>query len=210
MKTPSFLIAVAPFVFLLIASSPAMANFTGVHRGTSGGKDKVVIPNQAPDTTIALTVATTTIRPVTFNDCGWGKLTDSASAPVTAIDTGGSLTFNFAGRTTATTPPSFTQCFLNTQPQGAVVKVGNVLYLNSGITNLGTINLSVTSEKSINAKVNSCGFASVSITPTRPLTRFSVGGVVYNLVSLPTTVNGLLYCRKTGGVAIAYRPLGGF
>lgn len=203
------LLAAIPFLFFLINSPPAIASFAGVHRGTSGGSDRVIIPNQTPDTTIALTVGSTEIKPVSpaADTCGIARLQDSATNPIVGIEG-----VNFAGRTTeATVPSGYTPtglCSSSLKPNGSVVKVGNAYYI--WFDQYGTFNLRVSYGKVSNVKVNSCGFGSIAITPTRPLTNFSIGGVTYTLASLPTTTSGGLYCRKNGGTSIAYRPLGGF
>ena len=198
------LAAIAPLLFLLVSSPPAMASF--VHRDTSGGRNRVVIPNQTPNTTITLTVGTTEIRPVSpaANTCGIARLQDSATNPIVGIEG-----VNFVGRTTeATVPSGYTPtglCSDSLKPAGSVVKVGNAYYI--WFDQYGTFNLQVSYGKVSNVKVNSCGFGSIAITPTRPLTNFSSGGVAYTLASLPIAANGFLYCRKTGGVAITYRTL---
>jgi hypothetical protein len=205
-----FTIALLP----LLSQNAIAAGFDGIHRSTFGGKDKIFIPNQPPNTTVALTVGSEEIRSVAFtaNTCGIGRLQDSASKPITGVETGGSLVFNFAGRTTeATIPSGYTTgvCAGSSKPRGSVVKVGNAIYLWAGEYN--TLNLRVLSGKVSNVKINACGFGSIAITPTRPLTNFTLGGTNYTLATLPTTTNGALICRKdAAGNGISFVPLAGF
>jgi hypothetical protein len=210
-----FTIALLP----LLSQNAIAAGFDGIHRSTFGGKDKIFIPNQTPNTTVSLTVETSELKPVNFTNanCGIVRLADSPTKPITAIDTGGSLTFNFAGKITDTVPPpGYSTGVCQTFPspgyrtQGTVVKVGNALYLYANAP-LGAINLRVSYGKTSNVKINACGFGAIAITPTRPLTNFIFAGTAYTLTNLPTTTNGALICRKdAAGNGISFVPLAGF
>ncbi|MEG4420820.1 hypothetical protein QUA70_19835 [Microcoleus sp. LAD1_D5] len=201
----------------LIAILPqvATASFNGVHRSTVNGKERVVIPGQTPEASIEITTLNTRSRSLTLNNCGWGKFTESTTAPVASLVAGGSTLSIAPGvaptcvKETTSTGAVFYSTN-NTGPTGTVVKAANVIWVRGGTT-IGAYAIDVNTNKISKAKSNKCGVASFTITATRPLTNFTHSGTNYTLASLPSTTNGGLICRNssTGG-AIAFAPLSGF
>ncbi|MEG4065431.1 hypothetical protein [Microcoleus sp. SVA1_A1] len=202
----------------LIAILPqvASANFNGVHRSTVNGREKVVIPGQTPETSIEITTLNTKARVLTLNNCGWGKFTESATAPVASIVAGGSTLSIGTGaaptcvRSTTTTGAVYYADSNSADAVGTAIKAANVIWVKGGST-LGAYAIDVNTNKISKAKANKCGVASFTITATRPLTTFTHSGTNYTLASLPATTNGGLICRNssTGG-PIAFVPVTGF
>ena len=209
-----FTIAAVSSLALLTAMAPAMASFSSVHKSSFGGKDKVIVPGQAPDAVVTLTSPVTAVKPLTLNNCGWSKVTESTTAPVQSLSLGGSTLSIVAGAAPtcvkAVAPATGYVDSNAGDPVGTAVKVANVIWIKGGSA-LGAASVDVITNKLINSKANACGFASFTVSPTRTLASFIFGGSTLSANSVPTTTGGGMICRKNStGTGVVFVPLGGF
>lgn len=195
----------------------AQASFSSVHRSTVNGKERVVIPGQTPDSRVEIATVRTAPRSVTMNNCGWGKFTESATASLIAIRSGGVTRSISSGpaptcvRETTTTGVVFYSTS-NTGAIGTVVRDGTTIWVRGGSGGgpYAPYAIEVDTSRVAGAKANACGVASFTVSDNRPLTTFNFNGTNYTLSSLPATSNGGLICRRTQAGAIAFAPLSGF
>jgi hypothetical protein len=182
----------------------ARADYTTVHKVTENGVTTVFFPATANTQVAVKTSKLPTTSLLTLNNCGWAKISNSATAPVVNI-TGGST--NFAGKTSGAPPVCVKQAdgtYFDSNSAaavGTVVDASTVLWIKGG-SGLGTLTVDVTKQAVINATANACGFAKLTANATRPLTSFMVGTTSYTLSgvsSMPATQ----ICKGT----TLYRPV---
>ncbi|MEG4420821.1 hypothetical protein QUA70_19840 [Microcoleus sp. LAD1_D5] len=203
---------------LVVVPQVASASFGQVHRSTGGARDRIVVPNQTPGSSVPLMVEVTRNRNLTLNACGWGRFqhkTGGNIGGITDIKVGG---VSIASNMVVGAVPTCASGVSNVNhPVGSVFRDGNIgvgeaIWYIRGGTGAGSIVAAVSSLNIVRVKANNCGFASFRITASRPFTEFEteLPLVQYILSSLPTTNSVGLVCRKTGNTYTTYAPASGF
>jgi hypothetical protein len=196
-----------------IADLAKAGQFDVVHKWTDSvaGKTYVFFPAQTAGQPVTglTSPKNPTLKVLTLNNCGIGKVSKSTTSPVTNIVGSGS-TVNFSAKTTGadptctagTTPGTFVSSW--TGSVGAVLD-GATSYFIKGGTAAGAISVNVTSTGTVTSKANACGFLRVTTSTTRPMTNFSVGTTAYTLAALPAVTNPMI-CKKIGVNSFTYVP----
>ncbi|MEG4065432.1 hypothetical protein [Microcoleus sp. SVA1_A1] len=210
------LIALTSLVLTLTMQSLASANFNQVHRSTGGGRDRIVVPNQTPGSSVPLMVEVTRNRAITLNACGWGRFQHRTSTTIGGISEIKLNGVSIASNLVTGAVPTCTNGVSNVNhPVGSIFMdgtIGEAIWYIRGGTGAGSIVAAVSSMNVVRVKANNCGFASFRITASRPFTVFETESptVEYLLSSLPTTSSVGLVCRKTGNTYTTYAPASGF
>ncbi|MEG4121684.1 hypothetical protein QUA43_29960 [Microcoleus sp. N9_B4] len=220
-------LAIAAFALIAIAlpqeGAIAQAVYNAPHKWVdSFGKIRVFIPGTA-DTTVDVITESSKEYTFTVDYCGWINIRESATRKIKSFLTSvNSLTVNFATPfLTNTIAPACTPGSNGIwslwqwgdtvdKPNGYLFRVqGTFSYwvkVRPALQTAGGIQGFVTYENTIKSKINSCGFATIIVSPTRPMTTFKIAGVDYNLATLPS-VNKPQICRIQSGVKMRYVPL---
>uniref|UniRef100_UPI0004866CE7 hypothetical protein n=1 Tax=Planktothrix agardhii TaxID=1160 RepID=UPI0004866CE7 len=174
------------------------------------GKTYVYFPAQAGQPVTGLTSPKTpSLKVLTLNNCGIGKVNKSTTSPIIDIVGSGS-TVNFSAKTSGadptctagTTPGSYTSSW--TGSTGDVLE-GSTAYFIKGGTGAGAISVNVQSTGTITSKANACGFLRVTTSTARPMTNFSIGATAHSLAGLPAVTNPMI-CKKVGTASFTYVP----
>lgn len=182
------------------------------HTDTASSKTYVYIPAQTagqPVTGLTSPKAAT-LKVLTLNNCGVGKVSKGTTSPVTNITGAGGATVNFSAKTTGaeptctagTTPGSYTSSWAGAV--GDVLDAGTYYFIKGG-TGPGALSVNVTTTGTITSKANACGFLRVTVSDSRPMTNFNIGATAYTLAALPTVTNPMI-CKKVGTASFTYVP----
>ena len=204
---------------MMLAQFPAMANFTEIHKSTDAttGKTKVYIPGVASGTeTEIISKGGAKDKILTLNNCGWGKFSDSTTSPIVEItsSTGEELdpingieVASAPTCTAGTTPGTYVDSNAS-DAIGRTIKAGTTFWVKGG-NGVGSFAIKTRANNTIKLKGGNCGWASVAVSATRPLTSFIKDGNTKVLADLPST-NTPMYCKKTGTTYTNYLPAAGF
>lgn len=197
-----------------IAQVANAGEFDVVHKWVDAvaGKTYVYIPAQTAGSPVTgfTSPKAASLKVLTLNNCGIGKVSKGTTSPVTNITGASGATVNFGSKTTGaeptctagTTPGTYTSSW--TGSTGDVLDAGNYFYIKGG-TGPGAISVNVTATGNIASKANACGFLRTTVSTTRPLTTFKIGATDYTLASLPSVTNPMI-CKKVGTSSFTYVP----
>lgn len=205
------------------------AIYNSPHKWTdSFGKIRVYIPGTA-DTVVDVVTESSKEYTFTVNTCGWISLRQSTTRKIKSFSTStNSLSVsNFSAPDfshvhgplctfTSSTGWSFWDALnsgesnINASNGRLVTITGSnqffvkvVQAINSTVP---VIQGTVTYENIIKNKINSCGFGTIIVSPTRPMTTFKIGTINYTLATLPPVTKPQI-CRIQSGVKMRYVPL---
>jgi hypothetical protein len=197
-----------------IADLAKAGQFDVVHKWTDSvaGKTYVFIPAQTAGSPVTglTSPKNPTLKVLTLNNCGIGKVSKGTTSPVTSITGAGGATVNFSEKTTGaeptctagTTPGTYTSSWAGAV--GDVLDAGTYFYIKGG-TGIGALSVNVTTTGTITSKANACGFLRTTVSATRPMTNFNVGATAYTLAALPSVTNPMI-CKKVGVNSFTYIP----
>jgi hypothetical protein len=198
-----------------IADLAKAGQFDVVHKWTDSvaGKTYVFIPAQTPAQPVTglTSPKTPTLKVLTLNNCGIGKVSKSTTSPIINITGASGATVNFGSKTSGADPT----CTAGTTPGSYVsswtgstgnVHEGSTAYFIKGGTGAGGISVNVQRTGTITSKANACGFLRITTSTTRPMTNFNIGGTAHTLATLPSVTNPMI-CKKVGTSSFTYVPV---
>jgi hypothetical protein len=197
-----------------IADLAKAGQFDVVHKWTDSvaGKTYVFIPAQTAGSPVTglTSPKNPTLKVLTLNNCGIGKVSKGTTSPVTSITGAGGATVNFGAKTTGAEPTCTAGTTPGTYTSSWAGAVGNVLdagtyYFIKGGTGVGALSVNVQTTGTITSKANACGFLRTTVSTTRPMTNFNVGATAYTLAALPSVTNPMI-CKKVGVNSFTYVP----
>lgn len=224
------IIAIASFL-LTLTPLAANAQYDSPHKWTdSFGKTRIYIPGVADGVVDVLTESS---KEYTFTSdfCGWIRIRQSDtrkikrfSTPTNSLNVDFSnISYDSIGGSNPTPicnyngtdwvmwdgPPYYN----SNRPLGSLWRVnsGNQFYIKVltptfSAAFVSTIQGTVIYENTIKNKINSCGFGTITVSPTRPMNTFKIAGTNYSLDTLPSVAKPQL-CRIQNGAKVRYLPL---
>lgn len=221
------LIAIASFL-LTLTPLAANAQYDSPHKWTdSFGKTRIYIPGTADNVVDVLTESS---KEYTFivNTCGWISLRESAtrkiksfSTPTNSISINNFIpSFSFYHGPLCSWVVSSSWNYWDKDnhytgtglqvPNGSLHTIFNTNQFFIKIAPLysapSSIQGTLTYENTIKNKINSCGFGTILVSTTRPMTTFKIAGVDYTLDTLPAVDKPQL-CKIQGASKVRYLPL---
>lgn len=220
------LIAALISIAAIVLPQSAIAQYSTPHKYIDGfGKTKIYIPKTA-DTIVDVITESSKEYTFTANFCGWINIRESVTRKIKSFSNStNSITVNnFSSPNFVHTlsPVCTWRKDSNTwdfwdgiapgvdAPNGSLWKISNTssyfIKIASVYSSPGGIQGTVTYENIIKNKINSCGYGTITVSATRPMTTFKIAGVDYTLANLPVADKPMI-CRTQGNSKIRYVPL---
>ena len=218
------LIAVVMALAAIVLPQSAIAQYNTPHKYTDAfGKTKIYIPANAGSVVDVITESSKEYT-FTLTPCGWIYLRESATRKIKSVFTpsNGITVQNFTSPnlthhhgplcTYANNTWTFWEVGANNvnRPNGTLLQVTNTLTywikIKPALQSAGGIQSIVTYENTIKNKINSCGYGTITVSATRPMSTFKIAGVDYTLANLPVADKPMI-CRTQGNSKIRYVPL---
>lgn len=230
-KVIAALISIAAIAFPQVA----IAQYNAPHKytDTATGKTKIYFPGVA-NTKLAYISSASRNSTVYYDRCGWAHISLGSSVPVSVSSTQLSilpLVSTTALYSPVCTPEMPAGSWFTREPDvNGVWNVVSVSVASSGLSPTGYsyynpnlsqlyIKLGVSSvaaagfapiniiyNRSFSANINPCGFGTITVSSTRPMTTFKIGTTDYTLATLPEVTKPQI-CRTVAGSKIKYVPL---
>lgn len=199
----------------------AIAQYDSPHKWIdSFGKTRIYIPGTA-DTVLDVVTESSKQYTFTINVCGWISLRESLTRKIKGFSASGISINPFTPIINTTSAPicqlengvwNWYEPQRNTQRNvGDLWRITNTnsyfikVAMATTVAN-PALQGTVTYENTIKSKINSCGFGTIIVSPTRPMTTFKIGTINYTLATLPPVTKPQI-CRIQSGVKLRYIPL---
>ncbi|MEG4329307.1 hypothetical protein [Microcoleus sp. herbarium5] len=227
--------ALIAFAAIVLPQS-AIAQYNAPHKYTDAfGKTKVYIPG-TPNIKEEYTTTATRTSTTYYDRCGWAHISLGSSIPVSVSSTNVSIlpiVFTNSLYSPVCTPELPSGSWLTREPNGSgtwnttsiIITSPNLSpkgysYYNSNLTQLyikfnsstenptvaGSATVNIAYSRAFKVNINSCGYGTITVSATRPMTTFKVAGVDYTLANLPVATKPMI-CRTQGNSKIRYVPL---
>jgi len=167
----------------------AIASYSQVHRGIgSNGAEYLFIPPEIGSVSQLKYQAPPQDKALLLDNCKWGKFKEDDLISITGAD--------WAGKVEAS-PPTCTKSGTNyissrpSDPQGQVIKSGNIYYIKGASAN-ATHTVTIVRYKNRNLNPNQCGWYKLKSSPTSLSGNFVINSTNYSFTALPTTYQPML------------------
>lgn len=187
----------------LLASAALPAAAAPYKVTDSAGVTKVHVDG-SPSGSLAMTISLTQTKSVATTNCGWVRLSSSATRPVIGVS--GIVSANKAAIDSAATgTPTCLKVssggYSDSHLQANLLKDTSAVWVrgSSGVA-------SVVYETTRSIKLNACGLGSVTVSATSPFDDFSLQGTPYKVSTL-TNKTAPNKCVKVGTTNITYGPI---